>query len=205
MFKELISQGREKLVFLILICLHFIIAYQARSVELLTWINAYFLVMESNFFWSWSRIWMSLGVIIFLIDLSHIHVNKRTNSRLGWTKYSDLYEIVYLSLVLISLWFIYYLTKFLQVKRGADKPKFQVVIMHALYVCSQHAFGLPLRMNGMHRMQLDHLHLDLLSLVIWSHMFWASITWILCKAQCCWSKNVLSFIYCHLQCYTWFP
>ena len=46
---------------------------------------------------------MSLGVIIFLIDLSHIHVNKGTNSRLGWTKYSDLYEIVHPSLVLISL------------------------------------------------------------------------------------------------------
>ena len=28
------------------------------------------------------------------IDLSRIPVNKGTNSRLGWTKYSDLYEIV---------------------------------------------------------------------------------------------------------------
>ena len=36
-------------------------------------------------------------------DLSHIPVNKGTNSRLGWTKYSDLYEIVQPSLVLISL------------------------------------------------------------------------------------------------------
>ena len=38
------------------------------------------------------------------IDLSRIPVNKGTNWRLGWTKYSDLYEIVQLSLlVLISL------------------------------------------------------------------------------------------------------
>ena len=28
------------------------------------------------------------------LDLSRIPVNKKTNSRLGWTKYSDLYEIV---------------------------------------------------------------------------------------------------------------
>ena len=31
-----------------------------------------------------------------LIDLSRIPVHKGTNSRLGWAKYSDLYEIVYL-------------------------------------------------------------------------------------------------------------
>ena len=37
------------------------------------------------------------------IDPSDIPVNKGTNSRLGWTKYSDLYEIVHLSLDLISL------------------------------------------------------------------------------------------------------
>ena len=37
------------------------------------------------------------------IDLSRIPVNKGTNSRLGWTKYSDLYETVHPSLVLISL------------------------------------------------------------------------------------------------------
>ena len=36
-------------------------------------------------------------------DLSRIPVNKGTHSRLGWTKYSDLYEIVLPSLVLISL------------------------------------------------------------------------------------------------------
>ena len=34
------------------------------------------------------------------IDLSHIPVNKGTNSRLWWTKYSDLYEIFHPSLSL---------------------------------------------------------------------------------------------------------
>ena len=38
-----------------------------------------------------------------LIDLSRVPVNKGTNSRLGWTKCSDLYEIVHPSLVFISL------------------------------------------------------------------------------------------------------
>ena len=38
-----------------------------------------------------------------LATQANIPVNKRTNSRLWWTKYSDLYEIVHLSLVLISL------------------------------------------------------------------------------------------------------
>ena len=41
------------------------------------------------------------GMVV--IDLSHIPVNKCTNSRFGWTNYSDLYEIVHPSLVLISL------------------------------------------------------------------------------------------------------
>ena len=42
----------------------------------------------------------------------------------------------------------------------------QVVIKHALQVCSQYSFGLQLRMNRMHRMQFDHVRLDLLSLII---------------------------------------
>ena len=37
------------------------------------------------------------------IDLSHIPVDKGTNLRLRWKKYGDLYEIVHLSLILISL------------------------------------------------------------------------------------------------------
>ena len=42
----------------------------------------------------------------------------------------------------------------------------QVVISHSSHVCSQHSFGLPLRMNGMYRTQFDHEHLDLVALVI---------------------------------------
>ena len=34
--------------------------------------------------------------------------------------------------------------------RGARNPNLQVVITHASHVCSQHSFGLPLRMNGMY-------------------------------------------------------
>ena len=34
----------------------------------------------------------------YLTDLSRIPVNKGTNSRVGWTTYSDLYETVHLSL-----------------------------------------------------------------------------------------------------------
>ena len=45
---------------------------------------------------------VSSEAVIF-IDLSRIPVNKGTNSRLGWTQYSDLYEIVHPSLGLISL------------------------------------------------------------------------------------------------------
>ena len=37
------------------------------------------------------------------IDLSLIPVNKGTNSRLGWTRYSDFYEIVHPSLVLFFM------------------------------------------------------------------------------------------------------
>ena len=37
------------------------------------------------------------------IDLSRIPVDKGTNLRLRWKKYGDLYEIVHLSLILISL------------------------------------------------------------------------------------------------------
>ena len=36
------------------------------------------------------------------IDLFRVPVNKGTNPRLGWTNYSDLYEIVHPNLVLIS-------------------------------------------------------------------------------------------------------
>ena len=41
--------------------------------------------------------------MISFTDRSCIHVNKGTNLRLGWTKYSDWYETIYPSLDLISL------------------------------------------------------------------------------------------------------
>ena len=44
--------------------------------------------------------------------------------------------------------------------------------MHHMYVASINLFGLPLKMNGMHRTQFDCLCLDFLSLIIWSLMFW---------------------------------
>ena len=53
----------------------------------------------------------------------------------------------------------------LQATRGACNPNLQLVNLHASHVCSQHLFGLPLRMNGMHSMRFDDSHLDLLSLV----------------------------------------
>ena len=41
-------------------------------------------------------------------------------------------------------------------KRSVQFYNLQVVITHALHVCSQHSFGLPQRMIGMHRTQFDH-------------------------------------------------
>ena len=43
--------------------------------------------------------------------------------------------------------------------------------MHRMYVASINLFGLPLKMNGMHRTQFDRLCLDFLSLIIWSRKF----------------------------------
>ena len=54
----------------------------------------------------------------------------------------------------------------LRATRGARNPNLEVVITRASHVYSQHSFGLPLRMNGMHITQFDHARLDLLSLVI---------------------------------------
>ena len=58
------------------------------------------------------------------------------------------------------------LLNLLRATRGAHNPNLQVVITHASHVCSQLSFGLPLRMNGMHRTQFDDARLDRLSLVI---------------------------------------
>ena len=66
---------------------------------------------------------------------------------------------------------------------------------HRMYVCSQLSFGLPLRMNGMHRTQFNHVRLDLLSLVSLSLVFWPSVKWNVRKAQR-WSKSVLVFDRC---------
>ena len=47
----------------------------------------------------------------------------------------------------------------MQATRGACNPNLQVFIMYASHVCSQHSFGLPLRMYGnMHRTHFDHAH-----------------------------------------------
>ena len=64
---------------------------------------------------------------------------------------------------------------FLWVTRGAHNPNLKVVNTHASHVCSQHSFGLPLRMNRKHVTQFNHAHLDLLSLAFWSCMFWPTI------------------------------
>ena len=47
----------------------------------------------------------------------------------------------------------------------------QVLIVHASHVSSQYSFGLPLRMNGMHKMQFDHVCINLLPLVLLSRVF----------------------------------
>ena len=36
---------------------------------------------------------------------------------------------------------------------------------HTCMVCNQHLVGLPLKINAMHRMQSDHVHLDLLQCI----------------------------------------
>ena len=59
-----------------------------------------------------------------------------------------------------------FLTTLLRATRGAHNLNLQVVIVYAAHVCSRHSFGLPLRMNGIYRMQLDQSPLGLLSLGI---------------------------------------
>ena len=48
--------------------------------------------------------------------------------------------------------------------RGNRYPNLQVVITHASHVGCHHFFGLPVRLNEMHRMQFDHMRLDILLL-----------------------------------------
>ena len=59
------------------------------------------------------------------------------------------------------------LTHLLGATIAACNPDLQVVVMRVItHVCSQHYFGLPLGMNGIHIMQFDHSHVDVLSLGI---------------------------------------
>ena len=82
-------------------------------------------------------------------------------------------------------------------RRSPQSLNLQVVITHASHVCSQHSFGLPLRMNGMHRTLFDHAHFDLLPLVIWSRMFWPSVTRNLRKALTAFEQKCLTLDHCH--------
>ena len=73
----------------------------------------------------------------------------------------------FIIIIIIIIIIIYYLL--LLATRGTRNPNLQVVITHDSHVqctvCSQHSFGLPLRMNGMYT-QFDRARFDLLSLVI---------------------------------------
>ena len=69
----------------------------------------------------------------------------------------------------------------------AHNRNLQVIITHASHLCSQHSFGIPLRMYGMHKTHFDHACLDPLSLVFWC-VFWLSVMWNLRKAQW-WCKS----------------
>ena len=59
----------------------------------------------------------------------------------------------------------------LRVTRRARSPNVQVFVTHTSHVCSQHSFGLTLKMNGMHRTRFEHARFDLLTLVIRSRVF----------------------------------
>ena len=73
----------------------------------------------------------------------------------------------------------------LRATRGACNPNLQVIITHvsthALHLWSQHSFGLPLRMNGMHRTQFGHARFDYLPRKTYAKhsngakVFWPSI------------------------------
>ena len=54
----------------------------------------------------------------------------------------------------------------------ARNRNLQVIIMHASHPCSQHSFGIPLRMYWMHKTHFDH-----------DPVFWLFVMWNLHKAQ----------------------
>ena len=83
--------------------------------------------------------------------------------------------------------------KLLRAALVTRNPSLQAVISHALHVCSQHSFGLPLRMNGMHKTQFDHAHFDLLPRVIWSRVFWPSVKWNIPKSKVLEQKCLTAF------------
>ena len=62
--------------------------------------------------------------------------------------------------------YISHLINFCGRQEQPAKPNLQAVITQASHVCGQNSFGLPQRVNGIHRTQFDHLRLDPLSLVI---------------------------------------
>ena len=63
----------------------------------------------------------------------------------------------------------------------ARNRNLQVIITHASHPCSQHSFGIPLRMYGMHKTHFDHACLDLHSYS--DPVFWLFVMWNLHKAQ----------------------
>ena len=71
--------------------------------------------------------------------------------------------------------------------------------MHASQVCSHHSFGLPfIRMNGIHRKPLDHLHLDLVSRHLESdHACLEHLSLETCTKHSVGSKSVFIFRRCH--------
>ena len=74
--------------------------------------------------------------------------------------------------------------------RGARNLNLQVVIKHASHVCGQHSFGLPLRMNGMHKTQSDHARFDLLPRNLITRVFNHLSSETYAKAQR-WSSSLL--------------
>ena len=86
------------------------------------------------------------------------------------------------------------LTGFLRAPLVARNPHLKVVIMHALHVCSQHSFGLLLRMNGMHKTQFDQGRFELLPCIIWSRMFQQSVKWNLYKSTVFEQKHLTAVI-----------
>ena len=65
-------------------------------------------------------------------------------------------------------------------------------------LCSQHLFGLLLRMNGMYRTQFGHTHLDPLPLVIWSCMVW-TICHVKLRQSTALEQSVWTFDHCRLH------